>query len=241
MTNCNRRWRLIYFARDLFFLRGEKCTLISTLLTNEKRNANIRLFILVDVVRYLEVSEREIAKLVRVIRNECIRFFPPARNIKISVLSPKHETSRYGEHDLFSPCDISKREWKRGHIPRVPPSGPRNPTTYRPFFDRSIDVMRISKGTLAGRGAARYLVIRGWNGEDGRELESNRADKKDTMRNPWRIPSMLSLPRSCLELKQTPLSEPIRDTPPFPYSPAAGATCRLFKLPQCLRSTVETF
>lgn len=101
--------------------------------------------------------------------------------------------------------------------------------------------MRISKGTLAGRGAARYLVIRGWNGEDGRELESNRADKKDTMRNPWRIPSMLSLPRSCLELKQTPLSEPIRDTPPFPYSPAAGATCRLFKLPQCLRSTVETF
>lgn len=239
---CNRRWRLIYFARDLFFLRGEKCTLISTLLTNEKRNANIRLFILVDVVGYLEVGEREIAKLVvRVIRNECIRFFSPARNIKISVLSPKHETSRYGEHDLFSPCDISKREWKRGHIPRVPPSGPRNPTTYRPFFDRSIDVMRISKGTLAGRGAARYLVIRGWNGEDGRELESNRADKKDTMRNPWRIPSMLSLPRSCLELKQTPLSEPIRDTPPFPYSPAAGATCRLFKLPQCLRSTVETF
>lgn len=107
----------------------------------------------------------------------------------------------------------------------------------------SIDVMRMSE-QQRNTGAARFLVIKGWDKEGGRELESNRAGKQqryDTIRNPWRVPWMLSRSFPRLKLKQTPLSEPIRDTPPFPYSPAAGATCRLFKLLQWLRSTVETF
>lgn len=199
------------------------------LLTNEKRNANIRLFILVDLVRSFQVRERHGEACSGYGMN--ILRFSPVRNIKISVLS-RHETSRYSEHDLFS-----RVTFRNGgifeHIP--------HPGHAILSLGPSIDVMRISKGTLAGRGATRYLVIKGWNREGGRELESNRAENKDTIRNPWRIAgcSPRSLPR--LKLKQTPLSEPIRDTPPFPYSPAAGATCRLFKLLQWLRSTVETF
>lgn len=224
---------MIYFAGDLdlslFFLRREKCALISTLLTNEKRNANIRLFILVDLVRSFQVRERHGEACSGYGMN--ILRFSPVRNIKISVLS-RHETSRYSEHDLFS-----RVTFRNGgifeHIP--------HPWHAILSLGPSIDVMRISKGTLAGRGATRYLVIKGWKEREDASwnLIARRTKIRYEILGASRGCSPRSLPR--LKLKQTPLSEPIRDTPPFPYSPAAGATCRLFKLLQWLRSTVETF
>lgn len=170
------------------------------------------------------------------------KYFSPVEEISKLYLSPKHDLSflsysRWSEHEHFSPSDISNESIE--HIPCVPPFGARN-STGPSTVNR---LMRMSE-QQRNTGAARFLVIKGWDKEGGRELESNRAGKQqryDTIRNPWRVPWMLSRSFPCLKLKQTPLSEPIRDTPPFPYSPAAGATCRLFKLLQWLRSTVETF